>query len=143
LSRCAAQVEVLGLAAEAPSDDPAEARLFWCGTAAYNPEAIAILPVGTRIERLAAGEYDAVLFPHGAMFGSGLDASLAWMRAAERLLRPNGILAFKAEIAAAACPDADHFDIRAVGEPGLATALAASTAFAVEDGFDATLSRST
>jgi hypothetical protein len=142
MSRWARRVEVFGLASQAAGDDAGQDRVFWCNSASYDPASLTVLPAGTRVEMLEREAYDAVVFPHGAMFGGGLEVALAWIRAAEAVLRPNGILAFKAEIAAGSRPHADYFDVRAVGDQGLAARLTASTGFSVE-GFDPYLSRAT
>lgn len=142
LSRSAGRVEIFSLEPEAPSEG-SRARAYWCNEASYNPESLAVLPRGTRIDALDRAAYDAVIFPHGAMFRDGLAAAVAWMRAAEPLLRTNGVLAFKADIAAGPRPHPRYFDIRAAAEDGLAAQIAKYTGFAVAGGFDPYLSRAT
>ena len=95
------------------------------------------------MRRLDQATYDAVLFPHGALFAAGFNGALRSLELARRLLRPDGVLAFKAEIAAGAGPHPDFFDLGLVGEDGLAARLAASTGLVADGGFDPLLSRAT
>ncbi len=116
---------------------------FWCSGAPYRPAALEILAAGTDLRRLDQATYDAVLFPHGALFAAGFNGALRSLELASRLLRPDGVLAFKAEIVAGAGPHPDFFDLGLVGEDGLAAGLAAATGLVADGGFDPLLSRAT
>jgi len=87
--------------------------------------------------------YDAVVFPHGAMFAAGVDGALEAMATAERLLRRDGVLVFKAEIAAGLSPHPKFFDAGLLGKDGLTAHLAAHTRLIADGGFDPRLSQAT
>ena len=142
LSRLTGAVELFTLS-PGPADNAAAARDFWCDGAPYNPENLTILGHHAGLQHLEAEDYDAVIFPHGSMFGADLEAAVGWMQASQRLLKPKGVLAFKAEIAAEPRPHPDFLDVRALSEQGLAAQLGRLTAFRVDGGFDAHLTRST
>lgn len=141
MSRLIARIQVLGVGnlGEGAALTPA----FWCAGKPHRGGELEILDVGAGFQRLEQGAYDAVVFPHGSMFVDGLDGALASMEAAERLLRRDGVLVFKAEIAAGAAPHPNFFDTGLVGEEGLPAQLAAYTGFVADGGFDPRLSRAT
>jgi len=121
----------------------ASSPAFWCAGAPYRPVELRILAAGTRLQELEPRAYDAVVFPHGAMFAVGFDGALEAMATAERLLRRNGILVFKAEIAAGLSPHPKFFDAGLLGKDGLTAQLAAHTGLVADGGFDPRLSRAT
>lgn len=53
------------------------------------------------------------------MFAAGFDGALEAMATAERLLRQDGVLVFKAEIAAGASPHPNFLDAGLLGKDGL------------------------
>ena len=116
---------------------------FWCAGAPYRPVELKILAAGTRLQELEPRAYHAVVFPHGAMFAAGFDGALEAMGTAERLLRRDGVLVFKAEIAAGASPHPKFFDPGLLGKDGLTARLAAFTELVADGGFDPRLSRAT
>ncbi len=121
----------------------ASSPAFWCAGAPYRPADLKVLAAGTRLQQLEPRAYDAVVFPHGAMFAAGFDGALEAMATAERLLRRDGVLVFKAEIAAGAAPHPKFFDTGLLGKDGLTARLAAFTEFVADGGFDPRLSRAT
>ena len=121
----------------------ASSPAFWCAGAPYRPVELKILAAGTRLQQLEPRAYDAVVFPHGAMFAAGFDGALEAMATAERLLRRDGVLVFKAEIAAGASPHPNFFDTGLLGKGGLTARLAAFTELVADGGFDPRLSRAT
>jgi hypothetical protein len=104
---------------------------------------IGIVAARTRLQQLEPRAYDAVVFPHGAMFAAGFDSALGSMAYAERLLRRDGGLVFKAEIAAGAVPYPKFFDAGLRGKNGLTARLTAFTERVTDGGFDPRLSRVT
>ena len=116
---------------------------FWCAGAPYRPVELNILAAGTRLQQLEPRAYDAVVFPHGSMFAAGFDGALEAMATAERLLRRDGVLVFKAEIAAGASPHPKYFDTGLLGKDGLTARLTAFTELIADGGFDPRLSRAT
>ena len=142
-----AHVDLLPIGEGGRGDDrgngPEVGRGFWCSGAPYRPAALEILAAGTDLRRLDQATYDAVLFPHGALFAAGFNGALRSLELARRLLRPDGVLAFKAEIVAGAGPHPDFFDLGLVGEDGLAAGLTAATGLVADGGFDPLLSRAT
>jgi hypothetical protein len=121
----------------------ASSTAFWCAGAPYRSVELKILAAGTRLQQLEPRAYDVVMFPHGAMFAAGFDSALDSMASAERLLRRDGGLVFKAEIAAGAVPHPKFFDAGLRGKNGLTARLAAHTGLIVDGGFDPRLSRAT
>jgi hypothetical protein len=142
LSRRLGRVDVFEAARATPAD-AASLRGFWSHEAPYDPQSLNMLAAGTRLDQFDAEAYDAVLFPHGSMFIGGVDGAFAWLRAAEGLLRPNGVLAFKSEIAAGLADHPNFFDGGFVADDGFASELEAWTPFEVEGGFDRVVSRAT
>ncbi len=122
---------------------PESGRGFWCSGAPYRPAALEMLNPASDLRRLEEAAYDAVVFPHGALFAAGFSGALRSMEMARRLLCPDGVLAFKAEIAAGPGPHPDFFDVGLVGDDGLAARLAALTGLVADGGFDPRLSRAT
>jgi hypothetical protein len=116
---------------------------FRCAGAPYRPVELKILAAGTRLQQLEPRAYDAVVFPHGAMFAAGFDGALEAMATAERLLRRDGVQVFKAEIAAGASPHPNFFDTGLLGRDGLTARLTAFTELVADGGFDPRLSRAT
>jgi hypothetical protein len=74
---------------------------------------------------------------------AGFSGALEAMATAERLLRRDGVLVFKAEIAAGLSPHPKFFDAGLLGKDGLTAHLAAHTGLIADGGFDARLSRAT
>jgi hypothetical protein len=142
LSQHAARVELFVASATWPAGSGSP-REFWCDGAPYDPQVLDLLGSGIRLEQLDAAAYDAVVFPHGAMFSAGFETVLSWMRAAERLLRPGGVLAFKAETVGHASPHPRFFDSGLVRADGLAAKLRELTCFSVHGGFDPHVSKRT
>ncbi len=120
----------------------ASSPAFWCAGAPYRPVELKILAAGTRLQQLEPRAYDAVVFPHGAMFAAGFDGALEAMATAEHLLRRDGVLVFKAEIAAGASHP-NFFDTGLLGKGGLTARLTAFTELVADGGFDPRLSRAT
>jgi len=121
----------------------ASSPAFWCAGAPYRPVELTILAAETRLQQLEPCAYDAVVFPHGAMFAAGFDGALEAMATAERLLRRDGVLVFKAEIAAGLSPHPKFFDAGLLSKDGLTAHLAAHTGLIVDGGFDPRLSQAT
>jgi hypothetical protein len=121
----------------------ASSPAFWRAGAPYRPIELKILAAGTRLQQLEPRAYNVVVFPHGAMFAAGFDSALDSMASAERLLRRDGGLVFKAEIAAGAVPHPKFFDAGLHGKNGLTARLTAFTERITDGGFDPRLSRST
>jgi hypothetical protein len=129
-------------AAAAPQKPPATPS-FWAHGAVCDQRVLSAVAPGTRVEQLQEAAYDVVLFPHGAMFRDGIEVAVAWMRAAEALLRPNGVLVFKSEIAAGQGTHPTFFDAGFLADDGLPFQLAMHTRLCVDGGFDRHLSRAT
>ena len=147
--------------------DPAIAAISWrvggsrsqapASAAAPGPRAP---PFGARVRRIARSNWTsslpelvcsswnrAPMMPlcslMAAMFAAGFDGALEAMATAERLLRRDGVLVFKAEIAAGASPHPKFFDTGLLGKDGLTARLAAFTELVADGGFDPRLSRAT
>jgi len=140
------RLELLDLAKERQYRSAAEAWREYSGGSArppYAPDRHHILDPQTGLHRLEHEAYDVVLFPHGSMFIDGRDRAVDLIEAAERLLKPDGILAFKAEVAADDSPHDEFFDAGFTAERGFAAQLALATGLVAEAGFDARVYRAT
>jgi hypothetical protein len=142
LSEHAGRVEVFDLAG-ASERRGAEARLYWTNGALYARQRLSAHEPGTSLDDLDEGGYDAVICPHGSLFSAGAIGIGRLLARIERLTRRDGVVVFKAEIAAGAEPHPYFLDAGLVGADGLACRLEDMTAFAVDGGFDARLSQRT
>jgi hypothetical protein len=139
LSERMVRVDVFDLARGLPRSD-AQARLYWSDGGYYARDRLHALQPGTQLQ---TASYDAVLFPHGSLFGEAAIGALALLAEAERVVKPGGIVAFKAEVAAGLAPHPSFFDASLVSDDGLPLLLDKHTGLIVEGGFDARLSRAT
>ena len=142
LSEHVGRVEIFDLA-DATQLRGAEARLYWTNGALYARERLSAHQPGTSLDDLDEDAYDAVICPHGSLFSSGAIGIGRLLARIERLVPRDGVVAFKAEIAAGTEPHPYFLDAGLVGEGGLASRLEEATGFAVEGGFDARLSQRT
>ena len=142
LSELVGQVEVLDLLHVSPRSG-AEARLFWSGGAYYARDRLLVHERSVGFADLDAGAYDAVVFPHGALFCGGVAGVARVLEMAERTLKLGGVQVFKAEILAGNEPDVHHLDASLIGENGLAAQLEATTGLVPDGGFDARLTGAT
>ena len=142
LSEHVGRVEIFDLAGGSQRRG-AEARLYWSHGALYARQRLFVHEPGTSLDLLDEEAYDAVIFPHGALFSSGAIGIGRQLATIERLVPRDGAVVFKAEIAAGAEPHPYFLDAGLVGAGGLASRLEDTTAFAVEGGFDARLSQRT
>jgi hypothetical protein len=118
----------------------AEGRLYWAEGRLYARDRLHILDRAGFTE-LAGRDYDAIIFPHGALFSAGVAGAAGMLAAAEAALSASGLIAFAAEIAAGVEAHPDFLDEGLIGEAGLVARLAETTGFAVEGGFDASAPR--
>jgi hypothetical protein len=139
LSERMARVDVFDIAGGSPHND-AEARLYWPDGGYYARDRLRSLRLGTQLE---TASYDVVLFPHGSLFYETAMGALALLAEAERVVKPGGIVGFKAEIATGTAPHPRFFDASLVAEEGFPSLLNEHTGLVVEGGFDARLSRAT
>lgn len=134
LSEYVSRVEVLDLK-DSSSRRGAQARLFWSNGGLYARDRVVVHERAFAPDQLAAASYDAVLFPHGAMFFAGIAGIARLMQRAEQLLRPDGVLVFKADILVDGSSDGDHLDLDLIaGGNGLASRIEAETGFTVQAG---------
>jgi hypothetical protein len=136
LSEYVGRVEVLDLGGAAPRH-AAAARLYWSDGMLYARDRLVPLDPGD--PALDAGGYDAVIFPNAESLGDGLAGAGAILAAAERVLKPDGMLVFAADIAAGAEPHPFLLDDGLTAAGGLAAHLEEFTGFAIDGGFDARL----
>jgi hypothetical protein len=139
LSEHVGRVDVLDLA-RTSARSGAEARLYWSNGALYARDRLFIHKPGTGLDGLDGLAYDAVVCPHGSLFLLGSIGIARLLAEVERVTASDGVVVFKAEIAARAEPHLDFLDAGLAGDGGLVAQVEAATAFVVEGGFDPHLS---
>ena len=139
LSECVGRVDVLDLA-QASARRGAEARLYWSNGALYARDRLFVHEPGTQLDDLDDPAYDAVVCPHGSLFIRGSVGIAGLMAGVDRVTANDGGVVFKAEIATGMEPHLDFLDAGLVSDGDLAAQIEASTALAIEGGFDPRLS---
>ena len=139
LSECVGRVDVLDLA-QASARRGAEARLYWSNGALYARDRLFVHEPGTQLDDLDDPAYDAVVCPHGSLFIRGSVGIAGLMAGVDRVTANDGVVVIKAEIATGMKPHLDFLDAGLVSDGDLAAQIEASTALAIEGGFDPRLS---
>jgi hypothetical protein len=142
LSEHVGRVDVLDLA-QASARHGAEARLYWSNGALYARDHLFVHEPGTSLAELGGLAYDVVVCPHGSLFLRGSAGIARLLAASEQVTASDGVVVFKAEVAAGVESHLDFLDAGLAGDGGLVAQLEAATAFVVEGGFDAHLSQRT
>jgi hypothetical protein len=142
LSEWVGRVDVLDLTGS-PGRAEAEGRIYWSAGALYARDRFGVHAAPHGFEDLEPGGYDAVVFPHNSLFTHGIAGISRLMAKAERVLAPEGVLVFNAEILSGSDPDMEHLDTSQIAGDGLVAQIESATGFVVPGGFDARLTRRT
>jgi hypothetical protein len=114
----------------------AEARLFWSNGGVYARDRLIVREPSSGLDDLAVAAYDAVVFPHSALFFSGTVGIARLLAQAARALTPGGIVAFKAEILSDPGPDPGYLDVALLDRDALLERFASDIGLVAEGGFD-------